>query len=438
MFGFSRLIAVPPRRSRRHWAQRSGYILFILALTLAASRASALDMTVTPGIGHDQFTETFYIDDTSSVSIDSLERIRRTENALLESYGSIGLGLAVDRWQLESTVYGTDAVWRNISSLRGRVQSGRWTASVNSRLEWKDIDRDDPLASAYTFIRTDIKPEYRIDDHWRVNVRGDWEIADYRRESAYTVDYTRFRAETGLQYFGHLLESIDLRAGVSVRDVPDSMLMNYSEFYLRSDAFGWYVGNWRVAGSMSFAARRYDDDPDGNDHRRYFLELRTDYDWSAFWRVYGTVNWQRWDYTDVSAILYDLDDWRALASARAVLAEKWELGGTMEFRLENPLGDAGDGNGYVQWGAGPVIEWQPSLTFWAELSNQIGYRDYETGSLIYDDYSFWELAVRADIYLPSGPNAQVAVSYLRESHDDPLRDHDQLYLSASLRYPLAF
>lgn len=438
MHNSSRLIAVPRLRACRPVMIRVWLLLCSLTVVMAASSASALDFIVTPGIGHDQFTETFYIDDTSSVSIDSLERIRQTENALLESYGSVGLGLTMDRWQLESTVYGTDAVWRNISYLRGRVQSGRWSAAINSRLEWKDIDRDDSLASAYTFTRTDIKPEFRIDDHWRISVRGDWEIADYRRETAYTVDYTRFRAETGLQYFGNLLESIDLRVGVATRDVADSILMNYSEFYLRSDAFGWYVGNWRVAGSMSFADRRYDNDPDGNDHRRYYLELRTDYDWSAFWRLYATVDWQRWDYTSGSAILYDLDDWRAVASARAILADKWELGGTMEFRLENPLESTGDGNGYVQWGAGPVIEWRPSLTFWAELYNLIGYRDYETGSLIYDDYSFWELAVRADIYLPSGPNAQVAVSYLRESHDDPLRDHDQLYLSASLRYPLVF
>ncbi len=426
------------RRAYRDAGARVGCVMALIVLGNMTVHAQGLDVTLTPGLGHDQFTETFYIDDTTSVSSDSLARIRRTEDALRESFGSMGVDLSLNRWELTSTTYTTNTAWRNISAMRGRFQIGRLATRVSSRLEWKGIDRDDSLASAYTFFQTTLKPEYRLDQHWRVHLRGVWEDADYRRESPYTVDYTRFRTETGLQFFGDLLESIDLRIGFANREVPDSTQLNYLEYYLRSDAFGWYIGNWRVAGSMSFADRRYVNDPEGNDHRRYSLELRTDYDWSAFWRLYATADWQRWDYTNASTLLYDVDDWRAVASARAVLAETWELGGTMEFRLENPLGGKGNENGYVQWGAGPVIEWRPSSSFWAELLNQLGYRDYESGSLIYDDYSFWELAIRMDFYLASGPNAQVAVSYLRESHDDPLRDHEQLYLSAGVRFPMAF
>ena len=42
------------------------------------ARADDLIWTITPGIGHDRFTETFYLDDSTSVSIDSLERIKLT------------------------------------------------------------------------------------------------------------------------------------------------------------------------------------------------------------------------------------------------------------------------------------------------------------------------------------------------------------------------
>ena len=338
-------------------------VVLIVALWSANSAATGIDFTVTPGLGHDQFTETFYIDDSNSVQLDSLERIKKTEDALQESYSAMGLGIRTGAWNLESTVYATDAVWRNISYLRGRISSGRLSARINSRLEWKSIDRDDPLASAYTFFRTDIKPQYRLNDRWRAHVRADWENADYRRNTSYTYDYTRLRTEMGMEYLGPMLQSIDLRVGIVARNVRDSSLLDYNEYFIRSDAFGWYAGNWRVSGSMSLTNRQYRNDTDGSDHRRYYLDMRADYDWSAFWRLYTTVEWQRWDYTSESTVLYDLDNWRGRASARAILAETWEFGGTMEFRMERPLADGSSENGYVQWGAGPVVEWRPSLVF---------------------------------------------------------------------------
>ena len=63
------------------------------------ARADDLIWTITPGIGHDRFTETFYLDDSTSVSIDSLERIKLTEDGLRESYASLGLGVQKGHWQ---------------------------------------------------------------------------------------------------------------------------------------------------------------------------------------------------------------------------------------------------------------------------------------------------------------------------------------------------
>jgi hypothetical protein len=72
---------------------------------------------------------------------------------------------------------------------------------------------------------------------------------------------------------------------------------------------------------------------------------------------------------------------------------------------------------------------------WSEISHRIGSRDYSSASLIYDDYTFWEVTAQVDLALSTGPDVSVVVSYLSETHDDPVRDTDQLYLSAALRVP---
>ena len=266
-------------------------------------------------------------------------------------------------------------------------------------------------------------------------MRTEWEIADYRRQNSYTVDYRRYRVQAGLAYLGSLLQSVDVSLGVANRTVPDSTLLDYEEFFIRTNAYGWYLGDWRFSAGGSFASRAYQNNPDGNDHRRFLIDVRTDLDWSALWRAYASIEWQRWDYVTDDETTYDVDDWLSRASARAIFADQWEIGGMLEFRYERPSSIATLANEYVQWGAGPVIEWRPGTSFWVEVTHEIGYRDYDEASLVYDDYSYWETGLQADLYLPAGPNANVAISYLRESHDDASRDIDQLYLSLGIRIP---
>lgn len=411
-------------------------IAVICLFAHAIAAAQGVEWTITPGAGHDRFTETFYLDDTTSIQSDSLKQIKLTEDALRESYGSLGIGAQQGRWSLETTAYATDAAWRDISVLRGRFGTRQFYLDVNSRLEWKGVDSDDSLASAYTYWRSELRPRYRLNDRWQTDLRAEWETADYNRRNSYTVDYHRYRLQAGLAYLGAMLQSVDLAVGVANRGVPDSARLAYEEVYLRTNAYGLYLGDWRFSASGSMASRSYQNDPDGNDHRRYFVDLRTDLDWSALWRAYASVEWQRWDYITEDETTYDVDDWLARASARAIFADQWELGGLMEFRYERPSSAATLANEYVQWGAGPVIEWRPGTAFWIEITHEIGYRDYDATSLVYDDYSFWESGLQADLFLSSGPNANVSISYLRESHDDTSRDIDQLYLSLGVRFPI--
>ncbi|MBD3298851.1 MAG: hypothetical protein GF341_09370, partial [candidate division Zixibacteria bacterium] len=123
-------MATVKRRAYRFARAGVGCALALVVWGSLTVHAQGLDITITPGLGHDQFTETFYIDDTTSVSSDSLTRIRRTEDALRESFGSMGVDLALDRWELVSTTYATNSAWRNISAMRGRVQTGRLDARV--------------------------------------------------------------------------------------------------------------------------------------------------------------------------------------------------------------------------------------------------------------------------------------------------------------------
>lgn len=411
-----------------------GVILFLTPVERPF--ADNLTLTITPGIGHDRFTETFYLDDSTSVSADSLARIKTTEDGLRETYVSLGLGLQKGHWQVASTHYATDAAWRNISYGQGRITSGRLRTDVYGRLEWKGTDGEDSLASAYTFYRIDVKPRLRLNDNWWAVIRGDWQQADYKQNSPYTADYHRERARAGIQYVGDQLQFLDFSAGAAHRAVPDSSRLDYNETCLNCDATGWYVGHWRVGAEFAFADRAFDTGSGGDDHQRWSMYARGDLDWYARWRVYWFGEWQYWNYAFEDASVYDVTDWRVEGSARARFAgDQWEAGGILEWRTEQPVGTVAEGNEYQQWAAGPIVSWNPSVYVWSEAGLRVGSRDYSSASLIYDDYSFWEVNAQVDMALAAGPDISLVVSYLNEMYDDPLRDTDQLYLSASLRLP---
>jgi hypothetical protein len=427
--------------SRARAVFHSGPLMVLIgALAVACGQGAALadgvSFTLTPGAGHDRFTETFYLDDSSAVSLDSLARIKQTEDGLRESYGSLGLGVDYADWHLTSTTYATDAAWRSISYAAGRWMAGRWRTDVSGRLEWKGIDSDDSLATAYTYYRVDVKPRYQLNDTWSAVMRADWENTDYNRNNSYTVDYHRLRAQAGMTFLGDALQHADAYVGIAQRTAPDSAQLNYTEAFVRLDAGGWYWGQWRFSGDCSFADRDYDAPADEDDHRRWSLRARGSLDWTDLWRFSVLGEWQLWDYVAESEAVYDVSDWRFEGSARARLVDEWEFGGLVEARFENPTGTFAEDNAYQQWGAGPILFWNPSWRVWCEVLQRIGYRNYDAASLIYDDYTFWELSGQFDLALSAGPNISVTASYISESHEDPLRDFDQLYLSLALRIPI--
>jgi hypothetical protein len=366
------------------------------------------------------------LDDSTSVSADSLVRIKTTEDGLRESYGSLGLGLRQGHWRFTTTHYATDAAWRNIS-----YGQGRWTTG----LEWKGTDDEDSLASAYTFYRIDVKPRFRLNDHWWAVSKGDWQQANYKQDNPYTVDYHRLRGRAGVQSIDDRLQVFDVSAGLAHRTVPDSSRLVYDEIFFNLDASGWYIGRWRVGAEFVYADRAYNTGSDGDDHQRWSAYVRGDLDWSRHWRIYWFGEWQYWDYAIEDAAVYDVTDWRVEGSARAKFAGQWEVGGVLDWRTEQPSGKIAADNEYHQWAAGPIVSWNPTVFVWSEITHRIGARDYSSASLIYDDYTFWEVSAQVDMALSTGPNVSVVVSYLSETHDDPVRDTDQLYLSASLRMP---
>ena len=407
--------------------------LFVVTAYCQFACSEEFIFTLTPGVGHDRFTETFYLDDTASVSADSLARIRTTEDGLRETYGSLGAGLRHGYWQLTTTHYATNAAGRNISYGQGRWTTGRLRTDVSGRFEWKGTDDEDSLASAYTFYRIDIKPRYRIRDQWWLTFRSDWQAADYKQNNTYTVDYHRLRGRAGIEFLSKELQTLDLWIGAARQTVPDSSRLDYDETFLNLDATGWSLGGWRADAELAFTDRAYIKSVDGDDHQRWAGYMRAAFDGLRHWRLTWTGEWQYWDYAREDEALYDVADWRVEGSARAMFAGQWEAGGLIEWRHEQPTGDTGAENEYQQWAVGPIVVWNPSVFVWNEIILRVGYRGYPATSLIYDDYSFWELSVQFDGSIGSGPEVNIMASYLSERHDDSLRDIGQLYLSAIMR-----
>lgn len=406
------------------------------AMLCSVAPAGSQELLLTPGLGHDRFTETFFLEDSTAIDPDSLDQIKRTEDGLRESYASLGIGLKQTGWRLESTTYATDAAWRNISEGWGRVERGRFRGDLNGRLEWKGIDTDDTLASAYTYARIEMKPRLRVDEKWSMIGSMDWELGDYHGNTAYTVDYRRLRGQAGVEFIGDMLEYFDLRAGLSRRSVPDSALLEYDEKFVRAGASGWRTGSVTWTADASFTDRTYSPGNAEDDHRRWWSDLRMDWYLGVLWRLEGAAEWQYWDYKPDSTINDDFVNWRLGAAAHIRPLPSWEFGGEIETRFERTTSDSETGTDYDQWEAGPRISWTPAPPVWLELSPRVGRRDYGAAATYYDSYDFWEVSAQGDVFLSRGPTASVMVSYLSEGHDDPARDLDQLYLSLVVRFPI--
>jgi hypothetical protein len=429
--------------TRSAWRERrtrySGILSLasILAAMLGSSQTSRPQgLLVTPGLGHDRFTETFFLEDSTSIDPDSLEQIKRTEEGLRESYVSLGLGLDHRRWRLESTTYATDAAWRNMSEAWGRVEAGRLRGDFRARLEWKGIDQDDSLASAYTYARVETKPRWRLNGRWALVGTADWEAGDYRGNTTYTVDYRRLRGQAGLEFVGGMLEFFDIRVGLARRTVPDSSLLEYTERFLHVGAAGWRTGDAFWTLDLSLADREFDPANAEDDHQRLWSSIGVDYSITERWRLEGTGEIQYWDYRDDGLVNYDFLNWRFGSGAHYRPNRAWEIGGEFETRLERTTSDAATESDYSQWRIGPRVNWAPVPAVWLEWTPRVGRRSYGGLAAYYDSYHFWELAAQGDFLIPAGPTASVLVSYLEEDHDDPANDLDQLFVSVVARFPI--
>lgn len=410
--------------------------MLVSLLAWAEGNAQPLRLEITPGIGHDRFTETFFLDDSTSVSPDSLEQIKKTQSDLQESYASLGLAGSTKNWRIENTVYATNKAWRDIANGHGRWAGGKWKTDFDGRLEWKGRTRGDTAAASYTYARLSATPQLRISDVWSLVSAGDWEMTDYLRNTSYTYGYNRLRGQIGASYFGDLMQSLDARIGISRRAVPDSSELGYTEGFLRLDASGWQMGRWRLEGDFSFANREYQAAGDESDYHRWSAGAGVDYDWSKRWRTSLQSSWQYWDYRLPDEINFSLHDVRSEGSVRLSLSDQWETGAAVEVRLERAVDDSLSSNNYVQWAAGPRIVWNSGLTVWSELTPRLGHRSYADGSSVYDDYSFWDLLLQADAAGPAGSTASATITYSSERHADRSRDAAYLYLALSLRFPI--
>jgi len=398
--------------------------------------AQSASVVITPGIGHDRFTETFFLDDSTSVSLDSLERIKKTQSDLQESYASLGLGLESKRWRLDNTVYATNKVWRNIANGHGRWSAGKWKTDLNGRLEWKGKSRGDTSAAAFTYARIDVIPRWRWNEQWSLLLAGDWELTDYLRNTSYTYDYNRVRLQTGVEYFGDRLENLEARIGLARRTVSDSSQLGYTEDFLRLEASGWQFGRWRLESGFSFAVRDFKAPDNADDYSRWATSTNIGYDWSPRWRVTLQAAWQYWDYRQPDEFSFNVHDIRTEGAVRFNFDDVWEIGAAIELRAERAVQDSLAVNDYDQWALGPRLVWNSGSAFWSEIAPRAGYRNYATVSIVYDDYSFWEIMWQADLLGPLGTTVSATITYLSERHADRTRDSAYLYISAALRFPI--
>lgn len=414
------------------------WILFVvIALSpIANLSAQSGPWTITPGIGHDQFEQSYFLEDTLALDPDSLRTLERIIEELKESYASVEAAYARGSTLLSNTFYATDAASRNVTLARARLRKDTFRFDVNGRLEWKGEDDRDSLSSSYVVGQFSATPRVEVSDHWSVFARGDYERTDYNVSTAYGLDYDRVRGRLGVRYDGAFLESIELTLGRTTRDVTDSARLSYDEAWIQVDASYWEWGTTTWSAVVSYRERAYDEDDISRNHRRVAVELSPRWQIREKLRLDGLLSWEYWDYASDSGAYFDFSSGEVETSVRYELAEEWEIALIGRSRWERAATEPFGEDDFSDIAVGPTVNWRPKELIWIELGGLWGKRGYDQASTVYDDYGFVELDVRLDASLGSRMTLSASASYEQENHDDPSRDADYFYGSFALRFPI--
>lgn len=414
------------------------WILFVVVALSPIANLSAQSgpWTITPGIGHDQFEQSYFLEDTLALDPDSLRALERTIEELKESYASVEAAYARGATLLSNTFYATDAASRNVTLARARLRSDAFRFDVNGRLEWKGEDDRDSLSSSYVVGQISATPRLEVSEHWSVFTRADFERTDYDVSTPYGLDYDRVRGRLGIRYDGQLLESIELTLGRTSREVTDSARLSYDENWVQADASYWEWGTTTWSTVVSFRDRSYEEDDTSRNHSRISVELSPRWQIREKLRLDGLVLWEYWDYVLDSGAYFDFSSGEVETILRFSLAEEWEIALNGRSRWERAATEPFDEDDYSDWGAGPAASWRPRELIWIEVGGLWGKRGFNDASTIYDNYRFLELDVRLDAALGNRMTLSASVSYEQENHDDPSRDADYFYGSFALRFPI--
>ncbi len=418
---------------------RSGF--WILSVVAALSPIANLSAqvgpwTITPGIGHDQFEQTYFLEDTLALDPDSLRALERTIEELKESYASVEAAYARGSTMISNTFYATDAASRNVTLARARLRKDTFRFDVNGRLEWKGEDDRDSLSSSYVVGLFSATPRVEVSDHWSVFARADLERTDYNFSTPYGLDYDRVRGRLGVRYDGTVLQSIEVTLGRTTRDVTDSARLSYDEDWVQVDASYWEWGTTTWSAVVSYRDRAYEEDDISRNHSRIAAELSPRWQIREKLRLDGLLCWEYWDYALDSGIYFDFNSGEVETILRYELAEEWEFSLNGRSRWESAATEPFDEDNYSDWAAGPSASWRPNELVWIEVGSLWGKRSFNDSSTIYDNYGFLELDVRLDASLDSRMTLSASASYEQENHDDPSHDADYFYGSFALRFPI--
>lgn len=415
---------------------RTFILLQLIPLLLASSApAGESPWVITPGLGHDQFEQTYFLEDTLEIAPDSLRALRRTIEELKESYVSLEGAYGKGFTALSNTSYRTDAADRNVTQGRTRLRKGTFRLDANGRLEWKGDDRRDSISSSYWVRQITATPRLDVTEHWSLFTRGDWERTDYSKKSPFGLDYERIRGRVGSRYSGTLMETIEFSLGATSRDVPDSTRLSYDETWAQLEAAYWAFGPTTLSLLLSYRDRVYLSDETVRNHGRGALEMEARWQAAERARVDGQVSWEYWDYRQDSGAYYDFSAGVIEIAGRYSLSAAWEIAAVGRSRWEHAASSPFDEDNFSQLGGGPHVSWRPGPFVWMELAALWGKRSYGDASLVYDDYDFVQLDLRADGSVGEHVILSLAALYEQENHEDPSRDTDYAFGSFALRFP---
>lgn len=414
-----------------------GILCVVVALSpIADLYAQNGPWTITPGIGHDQFEQSYFLEDTLAIGPDSLRTMERTIEELKESYASVEAAYARGATLLSNTFYATDAASRNVTLVRARLRRDTFRCDVNGRLEWKGEDDRDSLSSSYIVGQFSATPRVEVNDHWSVFARADFERTNYNVSTPYGLDYDRIRGRLGVRYDGMFLELIELALGRTTRDVTDSARLSYDEDWVQVDASYWEWGTTTWSAVVSYRERAYEEDDISRNQSRIAVELSPRWQIEEKVRLDGVGSWEYWDYALDSGAYFDFSSGEVEAILRYAVVENWEIAFEGRSRWERAASEPFDDDDYSDFAAGPSASWRPKELIWIEVASLWGRRGFNESSTIYDDYGFLELDVRLDASLGSRMTLSASASYEQENHDDPSRDADYFYGSFALRLPI--